>query len=73
MNSARKVNELEEVEDDNLKIFQLKLIGAVSSTFSSWKEELVIGGKRILFKLDTGAEVNVLLRSTSLLLKAYGR
>jgi hypothetical protein len=84
---AKVINSLEQtiepsLEDEN--IFTIKSVFSVNSIKSGWNQKIVVGGTPIDFKLDTGAEVNVLpleyfnkidhhcmLKPTAKLLKSY--
>lgn len=71
-------------QEESADLFGVKLVGSIDANEQNadWREDLYIGENIVRFKLDTGADINVLpakyigsggkLDNTSLTLKAYG-
>lgn len=61
--------EKSESEDDDFYVSSIVKVGELSKTSKSiWKELIQVNGKAIMFKIDTGSEINIISLKTYKLL-----
>ena len=66
----KKINECQQTDDSSEEEFYVSTVRKINSVQSSWTQGVVINKKKVIFKLDTGAEVSVMPLET---LKTLGK